>query len=125
MTPAFFHCPQPMGVIGFLSLLAKVAAMRKRVQINVSLEESEIGNISEYCRVHGITPQGLFKAGAQRLIDEDILERKADIMTIRSWREIGEGLAEPIDDLLEMIEEDRRLGDKIALGVLHADRKSA
>ena len=99
--------------------------MKKRNQINVSLEASEIGNINEYCRIHGITPQGLLKAGAQRLIDEDILERKADIATIRSWREIGEGLSEPIDDLLEMIEEDRRLGDEIALSLHHATRKSA
>jgi hypothetical protein len=112
-------------VIGLLTSLAKVAAMKKRIQINVSLEDSEIGNINEYCRAYGITPQGLFKAGAQRLIDEDILERKADIMTLRSWREIGEGLSEPIDDLLEMIEEDRRLGDKIALSEHHADRRSA
>ncbi len=99
--------------------------MKKRIQVNVSLEDSEFGNINEYCRVHGITPQGLFKAGAQRLIDEDILERKADIMTIRSWREIGEGLSEPIDDLLEMIEEDRRLGNITGLSEHHVERKSA
>lgn len=96
--------------------------MKKRNQINVTFEESEMENINEYCRVHGMTPQGLLKTGAQRLIDEDILEGKADLMTIRSWREICGGLSEPIDDLLEMIEEDRHLGDEI---VSNAFRKSA
>src|ERR1035437_7058921 len=62
-----WNCTQTLCVIGLLLSLAKVAAMKKRIQVNVSLEDSEIGNINEYCRVHGITPQGLFKAGAQRL----------------------------------------------------------
>lgn len=87
--------------------------MAKRNQINITLEDLEFNNVNEYCRVHGMTPQGFFKAGAQRLIDEDILERKADLMTMRSLREIGEGRAEPIDDLLQMIEDDRRLGDEM------------
>ena len=99
--------------------------MKKRNQVNITLEETAAKNINEYCRVHGMTPQELFKIGAQRLIDEDILERKADIMTMQSLKEIGEGLAEPIDDLLKMIEEDRRLGDEIALSVYQVERKSA
>jgi hypothetical protein len=41
----------------------------------------------------------------QRLMGENIMERHADIMTIRSLREISDGLHEPIDDLLEMIKE--------------------
>lgn len=99
--------------------------MKKRNQVNVALEDAAAQNVNEYCRVHGITPQELFKAGAQRLIDEDIMERNADIMTIRSLREIGDGLAEPIDDLLEMIEEDRRSGDEITLNLYPAERKTA
>lgn len=112
-------------MLGFLSLLREMATMKKRNQINITLEDSEVGNVNEYCRVHGMTPQGLFKAGAQRLIEEDILERKADIMTMQSWREMREGRSEPIEDLLEMIEEDGRLGDEIGLSELHAGRKSA
>jgi len=99
--------------------------MKKRNQVNVALEDAAAQNVNEYCRVHGITPQELFKAGAQRLIDEDIMERNSDIMTIRSLREIGDGLAEPIDDLLEMIEEDRRSGDEITLNLYPAERKTA
>jgi len=99
--------------------------MKKRNQVNVALEDAAAQNVNEYCRVHGITPQELFKAGAQRLIDEDIMERNADIMTIRSLREIGDGLAEPIDDLLEMIEEDRRSGDEITLNLYPVGRKTA
>ena len=99
--------------------------MKKRNQVNVALEDAAAQNVNEYCRVHGITPQELFKAGAQRLIDEDIMERNSDIMTIRSLREIGDGLAEPIDDLLEMIEEDRRSGDQITLNLYPAERKTA
>jgi hypothetical protein len=98
--------------------------MKKRNQVNITLEDSTAQNVSEYCRVHGITPQELFKAGAQRLIDEDILERTADFMTIRSLREIGNGLAEPIDDLIDMIEEDRNLGDEMA-STHQAGRKTA
>lgn len=85
--------------------------MLKRNQINITLDETEMNNVNEYCRVHGMTPQGFFKAGAQRLIDEDILEQKADIMTIQAMREVKAGLAEPIDDLLEMIEEDKKIGE--------------
>jgi len=99
--------------------------MRKRNQVNIALDEAAAQNVNEYCRVHGVTPQELFKTGAQRIIDEDILERNADMMTIRSLREISEGLAKPIDDLLEMIEEDRRLGEKITLDVYPRERKIA
>ena len=42
------------------------------------------------------------------VILEDILERKADLQTIQSWEEIHNGLSEPIDDLVEMIEADRQ-----------------
>lgn len=88
--------------------------MPKRHQVNITLDELELHNVNEYCRVHGMTPQALFKSGAQRLINEDILERRADLMTLQSWNEIQKGLAEPIDDLLEMIEEDGRVGDHSA-----------
>ena len=43
-------------MIDLLSLLAEGATMKKRNQINVTLEETELGNVNEYCRVHGITP---------------------------------------------------------------------
>jgi len=85
--------------------------MLKRNQINITLDETEMNNVNEYCRVHGMTPQGFFKAGAQRLIDEDILEQKADLMTMQAMREVKAGLSEPIDDLLEMIEEDKKIGE--------------
>lgn len=81
--------------------------MKKRNQINITLEDSEFSDINEYCRVHRTNPQGLLRAGARRLIEEDILECKADMQTIRSWKEVEAGLSEPIDDLLEMIEADR------------------
>lgn len=81
--------------------------MTKRNQINITLEDYELSDINEYCRIHGMTPQGLLKAGARKFIEADILERKADMQTIRSWKEIKEDLSEPIDDLLEMIEADR------------------
>ena len=87
--------------------------MSKRNQINITLDKTEMNNVNEYCRVHGMTPQALFKAGAQRLIDEDILEQKADLMTMQAMREIREGLSEPIDDLLEMIKEDKRIGEEM------------
>ena len=74
----------------------------------MSLWNSEFSDISEYCRVYRMTPQSLLKAGARKIIEEDILEKKADLQTIQSWEEINNGLSEPIDDLVEMIEEDRR-----------------
>ena len=85
--------------------------MSKRHEICIYLNEVELHNVNEYCRTHGISPQTLFKAGAQRLIKEDILERKADLMTLHSWHEIQTGLAEPIDDLIEMIGEDGRASE--------------
>lgn len=87
--------------------------MSKRNQINITLDEIEINNVNEYCRVHGMTPQGFFKAGAQRLIDEDILEQQADLRTIQAMREVREGLSAPIDDLLQMIEEDKKIGEEM------------
>jgi hypothetical protein len=102
-----------------------VIFLKKRNQVNITLEESAVQNVTEYCRVHGVTPQELFKAGAQRLIDEDILERAADVMTLRSLREMSDGLAEPIDDLLDMIEEDKRLGDEKATSRPFLARKTA
>jgi hypothetical protein len=87
--------------------------MAKRNQVNITLDETEMNNVNEYCRVHGMTPQGFFKASAQRLIDEDILEQKADLRTMQAMREVKAGLSAPIDDLLEMIEEDRRIGEEM------------
>jgi len=96
--------------------------MRKRIQINVALEESEAEIFNEYCAVHDRTPQWLFKAGARRIIDEDILERKADLMTMQSMREIGDGLAKPVNGLLARITQDKNDGDMLAGSLL---RKSA
>jgi hypothetical protein len=90
--------------------------MPKRNQINITLDEAEMHNVSEYCRVHGMTPQGFFKASAQRLINEDILEQKADLMTMQAMREVRAGLSAPIDDLLEMIEEDKKIGEEMVKG---------
>lgn len=84
--------------------------MKKRNQINITLENDELERINEYCRVNDRTPQWLYKTGAQKMIDEDIRERKADLMTIQSWRELNHGLSEPLDDLLEMIAEDKKTG---------------
>ena len=90
--------------------------MSKRKQININLDDSELNNVNEYCRVHGMTPQGFFKAGAQRLIEEDIHERRADLMTMQAMREVRLGLSKPIDDLLEMIDEDRRISEELVRG---------
>lgn len=87
--------------------------MAKRNQINVALDDAEMNNINEYCRVHGLTPQGLFKTGAQRLIQEDILERYADLMTLKSMEEVREGRFAPMEDLLKMIEEDIEFGNEM------------
>lgn len=85
--------------------------MSKRHEICIYLDEVELHNVNEYCRSHGISPQTLFKIGAQRMIKEDILERRADLMTLQSWNEIQNGLAEPIDDLIEMIGDDGRTAE--------------
>jgi hypothetical protein len=84
------------------------ADMKRRNQINVTMEDSEFSDINEYCRVYRMTPQSLLKAGAKKLIEEDMLERKADLQTIQSWQEINNGCSEPIDDLVAMIEADRQ-----------------
>ena len=96
--------------------------MRKRIQINVALEESEAEIFNEYCAVHDRTPQWLFKAGAHRIIAEDILERKADLLTMQSLREIESGLAKPVNGLLARIAQDKNDGDILAGCLL---RKSA
>jgi hypothetical protein len=103
----------------------EVEIMKKRNQINITIEDEDVELINEYCRVNDRTPQWLFKTGAQRLIDEDMQERKADLMTIQSWREINNGLSQPIDDLLEMIAEDKKIGDKMISKQLHEAKKSA
>ena len=98
--------------------------MPKRNQINITLDETDMHNVNEYCRVHGMTPQGFFKAGVQRLIDEDILEQKADLMTMQAMREVRAGLSAPIDDLLEMIEEDKKIGEEmVRSGQIPAKKK--
>ena len=61
--------------------------MAKRNQINLTVDDAEMKNILEYCRVHGISQQGLLRAGVNRLIKEDILERNADLRTLQAWRD--------------------------------------
>ena len=80
--------------------------MQRRNQVNVTLDAAEMHNVNEYCRVHGLTPQGLLRTGAKRLIQEDVLERNADSRTLKAWQEVREGKSEPIDDLLNLIEDD-------------------
>jgi hypothetical protein len=89
--------------------------MKKRNQWNVNLTDEESSHIAEYCRVHDRTPQWLFKVGAFRIIDDDIRMRQTDLMTIKSWKEINAGKSEPIDDLLQMMEDDRRTGDTMLI----------
>jgi len=84
--------------------------MGKRNQISINLDDSEARLVDEYCRANDRTHQWLFKTGARKLIEEDMRERRADMQTIKSWQEINDGLSEPIDDLLEMIKEDREIG---------------
>lgn len=96
--------------------------MKKRIQINIALEESEAEIFNEYCAVHDRTPQWLFKAGARRIIEEDILERRADLMTMQSIKEIESGLSLPVDKLLGMISMDRDKGAELVGDLL---RKSA
>jgi thioredoxin-like negative regulator of GroEL len=90
--------------------------MSKRHQINIALDPTEMNNVNEYCRVHRMTPQSFFKAGAQRLIADDMLERAADIKTIQAMEDVWAGRSEPVDDLLEMIEEDSRNGRNSVVG---------
>lgn len=96
--------------------------MKKRLQINVALEEAEAAIINEYCRVHDRTPQWLFKAGARAIVEEDMRERRADLMTMQSLSDIENGLSGPADRLVSMIEEDSRQGAALSDSLL---RKSA
>ena len=50
------------------------------------------------------------------MISEDLLERNADLMTLQSLEEIESGLDAPIDDLLQMIEEDLNATEKSVTG---------
>jgi hypothetical protein len=86
--------------------------MSKRNQINITLNDTELHNVNEYCRVHNMTPQAFFKSGGKKMISEDLLERKADLMTLQSLEEIESGLDTPIDGLLQMIEEDSNASEK-------------
>ena len=90
--------------------------MSKRNQINITLDDTEMHNITEYCRFHNMTPQTFFRTGGQKLITEDFLERKADMITMQSLEEIEKGLDRPIGPLLQMIEEDSVAGDKSGIG---------
>lgn len=72
--------------------------MAKRNPINLTADDTELN-----------------KAGAQRLLEEDIW---VDLMTLKSWKEICDGRAEPIDKLLEMIEEDKRSGEELINSML-------
>ena len=98
--------------------------MSKRNQINITLDDAELHNVSEYCRVHNMTPQAFYKAGGQKLITEDLLERKADLMTLQSLEEIRDGRATPIDDLLQMIDEDKKIGEEMVRGNLRSAKKA-
>lgn len=95
--------------------------MSKRNQINITLDDTEMHNVSEYCRIHNMTPQSFFKAGGHRLIYEDLLEREADLMTMQSLEEIKAGRTTPIDDLLQLIDEDQRIGEEL----IHAQQRSS
>ena len=96
--------------------------MSKRNQINITLDDAEMHNVSEYCRVHNMTPQGFFKSGGQKLIRDDLLERNADLMTLQSLEEIKDGRSTPIDDLLQMIDEDQRVGEQMVRNPRRSDK---
>lgn len=96
--------------------------MKKRIQINIALEESEAEIFNEYCAVHDRSPQWLFKAGARRIVEEDILERKADLMTMQAMKEVEGNLSRPLDNLLAIIRQNRVEGEELAASLL---RKSA
>ena len=98
--------------------------MKKRNQWNVNTTDEEAARIEEYCRVHDRTPQWIFKAGALRIIEEDIRMQHSDFLTIKSWKELIAGKSEPIDDLLAMMDEDRAIGDTMLQG-LESVRKAA
>jgi len=65
--------------------------MSKRNQVNITLDDTEMHNVSEYCRVHNMTPQAFFRSGGKKMISEDLLERNADLMTLQSLEEIENG----------------------------------
>lgn len=91
--------------------------MSKRNQINITLDDTEMHNVSEYCRVHNMSPQAFYKSGGQKLINEDVLERNADLMTLQSLEEIKDGRFASIDDLLQMIDEDKKVGEQMVRSV--------
>jgi hypothetical protein len=99
--------------------------MSKRNQISINLDDNEARLVDEYCRANDRTQQWLFKAGARKLIEEDMRERRADMQTIKSWQEINDGLSEPIDDLLEMIDEDREIGREMVAKSSPRKKRSA
>jgi hypothetical protein len=80
-------------------------------------------NVSEYCRIHNMTAQGFFKAGGQQLIREDLLERKADLMTLQALEEIKDGHSTPIDDLLQVIDEDKKVGAEMVKNARRSVKK--
>lgn len=57
----------------------------------------------------------LRKGGAPDSTNEVYADHCRDEQTKRSILEVRKGLSEPIDDLLEMINEDFRIGEKMAL----------
>ena len=97
--------------------------MSKRNQINITLDDTEMHNVSEYCRVHNMTPQGFFKSGGQKLISDDLLERNADLMTLQSLEEIKDGRSTSIDDLLQMVDEDKRVGELMTRSTRRSNKK--
>ncbi len=97
--------------------------MPKRNQINITLDDAEMHNVSEYCRVHNMTPQGFFKSGGQKLISDDLLERNADLMTLQSLEEIKDGRSTSIDDLLQMVDEDKRVGELMIRSARRSNKK--
>ena len=97
--------------------------MSKRNQINITLDDAEMHNVSEYCRVHNMSPQAFYKSGGEKLINADVLERNADLMTLQSLEEVKEGRFAPIDDLLQMIDEDKRIGEQIVRNARRSNKK--
>jgi len=98
--------------------------MSKRNQINITLDDTEMHNVSEYCRVHNMTPQAFYKAGGKKLINDDHLERNADLMTLQSLEDIKNGHFAPIDDLLQMIDEDKRVGEQMVRSAERSNKKN-
>ncbi len=98
--------------------------MSKRNQINITLDDTEMHNVSEYCRVHNMTPQTFYKSGGKKLINEDLFERNADMMTLQSLEDIKKGRIAPIDDLLQTIDEDRRDGEQMVRSAERSNKKN-